>query len=204
MGGIQRRRSDIKPEAVCVRHWEAHKETIEKASIISSNLVSVTQFGHKHHRHRRHHHHHHKDKEGEQKHHHHNHYHPNRRPWEIPDGVVEFDIDAEYKHKGNCLILSISFDLTVKLWGVDGSLVGLLQQGAAINTAFGREECEKSWRIYVDDHKRAAKHGNNDSSIGLLMASSAQRRSSRLNSLVQQRRNSAGLPGEKSSNVYDD
>ncbi|GMH54115.1 hypothetical protein TL16_g01610 [Triparma laevis f. inornata] len=198
---LGRRRSDVKPEAVCVRHWEAHKETIEKARIISSNLVSVTQFGHKHHRHRKHHHHKDSEHHHHQQQHSHKSQHPNRRPWEIPDGVVEFDIDAEYKHNNSCVILSVSFDLTVKLWGLDGSLVGLLQQGAAINTAFGREECEKSWRIYIDDHKRAVKFGSD--SVGVMLTNAGHRRASRLNSFMAARRNSEQDLGGKGS-IYDD
>lgn len=61
-------------------------------------------------------------------------------------------------HDPSVLIVSVSFDFSVKLWGIDGGIAGKLQQGAIINSAFGREEAKKGWKIRVDEEARRRKH----------------------------------------------
>ena len=165
-----------KPEADLVRHWEAHSEGIEHVKVVTSNFLKVWQFGHKHgHKHQ---------------HQHHHHHHHSRRNNEFPPHVNEADVDREYTHNPQVLMASISFDLEVKLWALDGSCVGTLQQGALVGSVFGKEESDRRWRVDVNDDARGQKHDQD--ALGSL-SNSMYRRKSRLNSFMSTaRRNSDG------------
>ena len=68
---------------------------------------------------------------------------------------------------------------------VAGSPVGVLQQGAILNSAFGREQSEQSWKISVDDVARAKKYGSDG--VGSIINTDYGRRASRMSSFLSRR-----------------
>lgn len=107
-----------------------------------------------------------------------------QREREIPPNVNETDPSSRYVHNAHALIVSVSLDLTVKLWGLDGQLVGILQQGAVQGSAFAREEAGRTWKVDVDEKNRSNKYDHYGPSAAFVVSSSNERRKSRLSTLM--------------------